>query len=144
MPKYLIKRRNNWGVWVHLDTWETPPTKYDIESRYGPGEYEILIAQENVIGLRHHETFSLPWNIELMNNSWVAGQPNDQWVADNFGQGYYFIIGNAQYVRPVIIQGSYASSVPEKGEQYAMDLMNQGSAVMRNIYLPFRVRLPWG
>lgn len=140
MPKYLVKRRNNWGIWAHMETLEYPPSRYEIENRYGPGEYEILIAQENVIGLRHYDNFSIPWNVELTGH-WIPGQPTQQWVANNLGQGYYFIIGNASFVEPVIVPSPFANS--QNGQQYARELMNQGSAAMRNIYVPFRVRLPW-
>lgn len=135
MPKYLTKRRNLWGIWTHLDTVEYPPSKNDVERKYGPGEYEILMAQEGIIGLRHHDNFTIPWNIDFV--EWVEGRPTAEYVKSRHGDGYYFIIGNTIVVDPVI------ASTGGNGLQYTKELMSQGAAVMRNIYLVFRIRLPW-
>jgi hypothetical protein len=60
MPKYLIRRRNRWGQWVHLDTWDYEPSDYDLENKFGSGEYAILMAQEGIIGLRKVRDVNVP------------------------------------------------------------------------------------
>jgi hypothetical protein len=134
MPKYLIRRRNRWGQWVHLDTWDYEPSDYDLESRFGSGEYAILIAQEGIIGLRKVRDVSVPWNVEFLD--WVDRELTRDEIMRTYGEGNYFVLKSCQ---PVPYQ-IFPKGLPH---DLTWQHLQDGASVMRNISIIFRVKMPW-
>ena len=134
MPKYLIRRRNRFGQWVHLDTWDHEPSDYDVKSRFGAGEYEILIAQEGVIGLQRVKTITIPWKIEI--KGFLYGEPTVEYIRDNYGVGNYFILKSCQ-AAPIQV---YPEGQPS---DIAWQNLQDGIGVMRTISVIVKVEMPW-
>jgi len=134
MPKYLTRRRNQWGQWVHLDTWNSEPSDYDIRSRFGPGEYQILMAQEGIIGLRKVRDVSIPWNIEFLEFVW--GEPTVEYIREKYGTGNYYVLRSCH---PVPFQ-IFPDGQPH---DLAWQNLQDGASVMKTVSMIFRVEIPW-
>jgi hypothetical protein len=134
MPKYLIRRRNRWGQWVHLDTWDYEPSDYELSSRFGAGEYAILIAEEGIIGLRKVKDVSIPWDIHYL--EWIYGEPTMEYIRDKWGTGNYFVLKSCQ---PVPYQ------IFPEGQPHDVTWQNlqDGAGVLRTVSIIFRVEMPW-
>lgn len=127
MTKYLIRRTNRWGRWVHMETVDYPPSREHIETTYGPGEYSVMVAEEGVRGLQGYANYSIPYSIEIV--GWSSDKPTVEYVQQKYGEGNYFIAGNATDIKPMII------SRDEKKDEMVEDLMWQGIQVMRRVYV---------
>lgn len=127
MPKYLIRRINRWGQWVHMETVDYPPSREHIEITYGPGEYSIMVAEEGVRGLQGYANYSIPYSIEI--KGWSSDKPTIEYVQQKYGEGNYFIAGNASDIEPMII------TYDGKKDEMVEDLMAQGIASMRKVYV---------
>jgi hypothetical protein len=136
MPKYLLRRRNRYGQYVHLATYDYEPNEWQIKNDFGPGEYSILISREGVIGVRKFDDISIPWDITYV--GWVDGQPTIEYLQQHYGPGSYFVLKSCQ-VNPL--------HVPNIGQEYSKityDMLQDGAPVMRNISIIFRVEgMPW-
>ena len=130
MPKYLVRRRNRFGQWVHIDTMDWEPSREHIQSSYGPGEYNIMVAEEGIRGLRNYATYGIPYSIEYVD--WVREKPTVEFIESKYGQGNYFAIGYARDITPIIVSES-------KNDEMVKDLMLQGIGAMRKIYVIFRL-----
>jgi hypothetical protein len=134
MPKYLIRRRNQWGQWVHLATWDYEPSDYDLRFSFGAGEYEILMAQEGVIGLRKVRDVSVPWEIHYLEE--IEGEPTTEYIKDKYGIGNYFVLKSCQPVPIQIFPDGQAHDITWQNLQ-------DGASVMRRISIIYRVEMPW-
>jgi hypothetical protein len=133
--RYLIRRRNRFGQWVHLATWETEPTKEDLANFFGPGNYSISIAEEGVVGLIYHGTVVVPWKLDLL--GWIQGEPTLKFIEENYGPGNYFAIGEAHKIIPFQI---YSQGQPH---DWTWQLLQDGKDAMKDVYTIYRVYLPW-
>jgi len=135
LPKYLIRRRNRFGQWEHIETMEYEPTRESIKSRYGPGEYNIMLAEENIRGLQNFANYSIPYSIDYV--AWTSDKPNAEFIAQNYGIGSYFVIGQASDISHVIVPSSVQQQ--SNGQKIIEDIMVQGAPVMRRVYIIFRL-----
>lgn len=129
MPKYLIRRRNRYGQWAHIETMDVPPSRDQIKWNYGPGEYNIMVAEEGIRGLQNYASYTIPYSIEYV--GWTPDRPNAEYIYQQYGQGNYFVMGKAMDIKPVI--------VPTAEDEMVKDLMMQGVNVMRGVYVIFRL-----
>jgi hypothetical protein len=117
-----------------LDTWDYEPMDYDIKSKFGSGEYEILIAQEGVIGLQRLKSVSIPWEIEIVGS--LFGVPTVDYIRDNYGEGNYYILKSCQ-PNPIQI---YPEGQPR---DTTWQNLQDGAGVMRNLSIIAKVKMPW-
>lgn len=134
MPKYLVRRINRYGQWVHIDTLESPPSRESIEEKWGPGEYNIMIAEEGIRGLQSYTTYAIPYTIEYV--GWTPEKPDVKYLSKKFGVGNYFVIGQSADIEPVIV----VSKTTDKTDEMVEDFMMQGVNVMRKVYVIFRLK----
>ena len=134
MPKYLIRRRNRWGQWVHLATWDYEPNEYELKDRFGSGDYSILMAQEGIIGLKKVKDVSVPWDIQYL--EWVDGEPTRDYIMRKWGVGNYFVLKSCKPAPHQI----FPQGVPH---DVTWQNLQDGASVMRNISIIFRVNMPW-
>ncbi|MCL5067148.1 MAG: hypothetical protein M1368_02190 [Thaumarchaeota archaeon] len=134
MPKYLLRRRNVWGQFVHLDTLPYDPGDYAIEQQYGPGEYSILVAQEGIVGLQKLRDVSIQWKVDYV--AWSSTKPTLDEIREKYGVGNYFVLSNCQ---------STPFQVFPEGQPHDMSWkhLQEGASVMRNVWVIFRVNMPW-
>ncbi len=133
-PKYLIKRRNQWGQYVHLATLDYEPSYEQIESQFGPGEYSILIAREGIIGLAKAKDISVPWDIEYV--EWVEGKPTIDYIRNTHGDGNYFVLTNCKAT-------PFQVFPTDQDHDLAWQNLQDGANVMKRISIIFRVKMPW-
>ena len=134
MTKYLLRRRNRFGQYVHLETYDLEPTDYDIEFQFGPGEYSLLVAEEGQRGLRKLRDVSISWKIEYL--GWKNGRWNGDEIEMMFGAGNYFELIGGQ----VNVWQRYP---PEKLPKMTWEFLQDGAPVMKNVSVLFKVELPW-
>lgn len=134
MPKYLIRRRNQWGRYIHLATWDYEPNQEQIQYSFGPGEYSILVAREGIIGLAKVRDIAIPWDIEYV--AWVEGEPTLDYIRDNYGDGNYYVLTRCR-ITPFQM---YPEGQPH---DLTWQHLQDGASVMRKISIIFRVKMPW-
>lgn len=134
MPKYLVRRRNKWGQYVHLATWNVEPSYEELKRRFGPGDYCILIAEENVVGLSKLKDVSIQWEIEYV--GWVNGIPTIDYIRENYGNGNYYVLTGCN---------SIPYQVFPVGEPHDMawQHLQDGASAMKGISIIFRIEMPW-
>ena len=134
MPKYLVRRRNQWGQWVHLATYDYEPSDYDLKFSFGPGEYVVLMAQEGIIGLSKVRDVNVPWEIKYLGE--VEGEPTIAYVREKYGTGNYFILKSC---KPIPVQ------VYPEGQPHDVTWQNlqDGASVMKKISIIYKVEMPW-
>jgi len=105
-----------------------------IEQYFGPGEYTILFAQEGVVGLQKFRDVSIQWKVDVL--GWFPVEPTLDEIRNRWGVGNYFVLSNC-HSKPVQI-------FPE-GQPHDLTWQNlqEGAGVMRNIWIVFRVTMPW-
>jgi hypothetical protein len=134
LPKYLIRRRNQFGHYLHLATWGIEPTESLIRHAFGPGEFTVLIAQEGIVGLNKFKDFMIPWEIEPL--GWTSGMPTGDYIRDNYGEGNYYVLTNCR-ATPFQI---FAVDQPH---DITWQHLQDGASAMRNVSVIFRVNMPW-
>lgn len=134
MPKYLVRRRNQFGQYIHLTTLDFEPTDEQINSYFGPGEYSVLIAREGIIGLAAVRNTTIPWEMDLV--GWVLGIPTTDYIRDNYGEGNYYVLTNCTAV-PLQV---FPQAQPH---DLAWQNLQDGATATRNISTIFRVKMPW-
>ncbi len=134
MPKYLIRRRNQWGQYVHLLTLDYEPTDEQIKSYFGPGDYSILVAREGIIGLARIRDVTISWEFEFV--GWVEGIPTNDYLRDTYGMGNYYVLTNSNVTPHQIFP-------IEQPHDLTWQHLQDGSTAMRNISTIFRVKMPW-
>jgi hypothetical protein len=117
-----------------LATWDYEPTKEQVEFSFGPGDYEILIAREGVIGLMKVKDVSIMWTIEYV--GWVNGEPKVDYIKDNYGIGNYFVLTNCK-ATPFQI---FPTGQPH---DLAWQHLQDGATTMSSVSIIFRVKMPW-
>lgn len=136
MPKYLLRRRNRYGQYVHLATYEYEPTEYLIQQQFGPGVYTILISESGVRGLSKFKDVSIPWDIEYV--AWMDGSPTIGDVQERYGPGSYFILNSCN------VRGWHVPPLYQEYSKTTYEFLQDGAPVMKNISIIFRVRgMPW-
>lgn len=135
MPKYLIRRRNRFGQWEHIETLEYEPYFDLIRARYGPGVYNVMIAEEHIRGLQHFADFTVPYQLEYVD--WKPEKPDGTYIFEHYGEGNYFIVGQGSDITPITVTSPYTQ--PPQGIHYVEDIMLQGIPVMKNVYVIFRL-----
>ena len=134
MPKYLIRRRNQWGQYVHLATWDFEPTDEQIASSFGPGEYNIQVAREGIIGLAKVRDVGIAWDIEYL--EYVDGEPTIDYIRDKYGNGNYYVLTSCR-ANPFQI-------FPEgQPHDLTRQHLQDGASVMKTISIIFRAKMPW-
>lgn len=88
-----------------------------------------MVAEEGIRGLQGFATYSIPYSIDIV--GWEPEKPTTDFIAQKYGEGNYFIAGNASDIAPVIIS--------EKKDKMVEDLMWQGIPVMRKVYVIIRL-----
>lgn len=135
MTKYLLRRRNKFGQYVHLTTYDYEPTETLIRSQFGPGQYVIMIAEEGIIGLRKLRDVMIPWDIRLL--EWVEGQPTLDYVKKKWGEGNYFVLRNCKI-------DAFQIYPTQEEPKTTWDFLQDGKGAMTDISVIFKVEgLPW-
>ena len=134
MTKYLLKRRNKWGQYIHLTTLDYEPTDEQIKSYFGPGEYSILIARKGIIGLAKVRDISIPWEIEYLEE--VEGEPTVEYIQENYGSGNYFLLTNCR-TTPIQV------FPPDQPHDLTWQHLQDGANAMKRITIIYRVKMPW-
>jgi hypothetical protein len=134
MTKYLIRRRNEFGQYIHLATWDIEPTDSQMESYFGPGDYTILTANEGLIGLRKLRDVTIAWKVDFL--GWTDGMPTTEYIQQNYGEGNYYVLTNCE-AKPFQI---FPQNQPH---DLAWQNLIEGASAMKGISIIFRVRMPW-
>jgi hypothetical protein len=134
MTKYLIRRRNAWGQYVHLATWDYDYGDNSIEQQFGPGEYSILIAEEGVVGLHKLRDVTVQWRVDLV--GWSPTKPTLEELETKYGLGNYFVLSNCQTLPMQVFPSGQPHDV-------AWQHLQEGASVMRSVWTIFRVHMPW-
>ena len=138
MVRYLIRRQNRYGQWVHIDTIESLPLLRTWESylrnRHGPGTYHIAQAQEGVAGLRSLEgqesVITIEWKQQYM-GMW-PDEPKWEELVEKCGIGDYIIarLSDLNW-RALKRNGADDSAVK--------DIMDQGISAFMGKYVVFKL-----
>lgn len=134
MAKFLIRRRNRFGQYVHLTTFDYEPDQYTLESNFGPGEYNILVSQPGIVGLQKVKDIVVPWNTDLVEV--VQGKPTFEYVREKYGLGNYFVLTNC-HAQPMQV---FADNLPH---DVAWQNLQDGISAMKNLSVIVRVKMPW-
>jgi hypothetical protein len=113
---------------------ESEPTDAQIELSFGPGDYEILIAREGIVGLMKVKNVSITWKIDYV--GWVYGEPTFDYIRENFGVGNYFVLKSCD-VTPFQV---FPTDQPH---DFAWQHLQDGASVMKNISIIFKIEMPW-
>lgn len=140
MARYLIRRQNRFGQWVHVDTVSTGPALLEtweayLERRFGPGRYSIAVAQEGVQGLRSLEgqesVISVGWRHDYM--GWWDHKPTWEELVKEYGEGDY-IIARLTDIEPMALKR-------ENMDPDAIgDILEQGASAFRGGYVIFKLK----
>jgi len=118
-----------------MATWEKPPTEEDLANSFGPGQYTISVAQENIVGLRHHATITVPWLVESAH--FVEGEPTIDYIIEHFGAGNYYLMKRPRDITPY---QAYPTGTPH---DWTLELLEEGVSAIKDIHILVKVNLPW-
>lgn len=137
--RYLIRRQNRYGQWVHIDTTSTGPALLDtwksyLRRRFGPGKYHIAVAQEGVAGLRslegHESVITVDWRHRLK-DIWTS-KPSWEDLVNKYGAGDYLVARLTQ-VEPYFLKRNGVD------ENAVGDLMDQGASAYAGSYIVIKL-----
>lgn len=118
-----------------MATQERPPTEDDLANSFGPGLYTISVAKEGIIGLRHHATITVPWNVESVH--FVEGEPDIDYINKNYGAGNYYLLKRPRDILPFQV---YPEGTPH---DWTKELLEDGISAMKDVHILVKVKLPW-
>lgn len=137
--RYLIRRQNRFGQWVHVDTSETGPFLFDtweayLRRRFGPGKYSIAVAQEGVAGLRslpdHESVITVGWTHSLL-DIWDH-KPTWEELVNKYGAGDYLVTRLTE-VEPLFLKRNGIDP------NTVVDIMDQGASAFAGSYLVIKL-----
>jgi len=137
VPKYLLRRRNRMGQYVHLGTYEWEPNDNEIEGWFGPGQYTILMADEGQRGLKKVRDVTVQWKIEFIN--WKDGRwtkDDIDKVAEKWGAGNFFEISGCKV-------HTWQRYPTQELPKLTWEFLQDGVVAMKNISVLFKVEMPW-
>ena len=137
--RYLIRRQNRYGQWVHLDTLSVPPPIFQtwesyIGRRFGPGRYHIAVAKEGAAGLRslkgHESVIVVGWNNQLK-DIWDH-KPTWEELIKRYGPGDYLVAKLTEVDPMFVTRKGIDDSVIE-------DYMYQGASTFAGSYIVIKL-----
>lgn len=142
MVRYLIKRQNRFGYWVHIDTIQALPflaTWDNYLRRYGPGRYMILVAQEGQPGLKVLEDqpylITVPARFEIpdpSNNFW-AHEPTWEELVQTYGAGDYVVAKLSDLKSLILERGTNIDN------NILQEIVNEATDSIRGGFIVFRL-----
>ena len=140
MTRYLIKRQNRYGHWIHIDTIKTIPKSSTWESylkKYGPGKYMVLVAAEKVRGLRMLDGGSIKKvapEFELLTDPTIwTGKPDKDDLVKAYGKGDY-LVAKLTEVEPIMRDRS-----DKVDHNVISDMVWQAADSFRGAYVVYRL-----
>lgn len=109
MTQYLIRKRNQFGHIVHVDTSPVAPTPQSLVQQYGFGLFNIVTAENGVKGLKPFATWVLAPHVEIVR--WVPHETeaakNPQALIDpqTYQTGDYYVV-QVSKAEPVVVHES--------------------------------------
>lgn len=134
LTKYLLRRRNRFGQYVHLGTYDWEPSDNDIEFQFGPGQYTILVAEEGRRGLQKLRDISIQWKITYLD--WKEGRWTGEEIDSRWGAGNYFEVTGGR----VHVWQRYPT---EEQPKTTWEFLQDGTSVIKKISILFKVEMPW-
>lgn len=132
--KYLLRRRNRFGQYAHLDTLAQAPDEDWIARRYGPGTYEIYRAEDGVVGQSKVAEINVSWQLDYVEV--LNGQPTLEYIREKHGVGNYMVVtGGKATPFQVFPEGS--------AHDATWEMLQDGAPVITQSSIVFRVSMPW-
>jgi hypothetical protein len=137
LTQYLIRKRNQFGHIVHVDTVPGPPTPQSLVQQYGFGLFNIVTAEDGVKGLKPFATWVLGPHVEFV--QWVpheteaARYPKALIDPQTYPVGDYYVV-QVSRAEPVVV---HASGDAEAAKQRVQELTLAAPALQG--YIIFRI-----
>lgn len=136
--KYLIRRKNKYGQWVHIDTVQFLPFLYFgnwqafVRDRYGPGRYHIATVEEGLAGMHGFLSFSISFDLNFL--EWLPEKPTVEYLNKKYPLVKDFYICRATDVTPIAVPRNLHGGEP------VWDVLEQGISALTSGYLVFEVK----
>lgn len=136
--KYLIRRKNKYGQWVHVDTVQLLPLLYFgdwkafVRDRYGPGRYHIATVEEGLAGMRDFMSFSIGFDLRYL--EWLPEKPTVNYLKEKYPLVKDFYVCRVTNVTPIAVPRNV------HGEEPVWDILEQGISALTSGYLVFEVK----